>query len=173
MPKARERGAARAIPRSSRRKPSSSASAAPAEGAAVAAPAANGVPLNDGLSRSSPDAGLRMLLVTLKQQNDIIAAIEDERHHLPQGITDASRDQERRLQQALDRCRKTLDRIITTPAATPAGLRVKAEAIRLATRGSAFSHGRGPLEEIAEHGGAWDRLALSLACDVLAWRAAA
>jgi hypothetical protein len=172
MRKARERGAACPIPQSSRRKPPSSTSAAPGVGAAVSSPAGKGAALIDASSRSSPDAGLRALLVTLKQQNDIIAAIEEEGHHLPDGITDASRDQERWLEQALEPRRETLGRIITTVAATPAGLRVKAEALRLVALAYAFSEEDETLEEIAEYGGAWARLALSLARDVLAWGAA-
>jgi hypothetical protein len=79
--------------------------------------------------RSLPAAGRRALLVTLQQESEIIAAIEEEGPHPHDGITDASRDQECRLEQALEHRCETLDRIITTVAATLAGLRIKAEAL--------------------------------------------
>jgi hypothetical protein len=170
MPKARERGAVRATADSSRR---TNTRAAPGVGMAVTWRAANGASLEGAMSRTRPDAELLALLVTLKQQDDIIAAIEDEEHHLPEGITDVSRDRERRLEQALDRRAETLECIIATPAASPAGLRVKAEALGLLALGCAYSYQGDTLEEIARYGGVPDRLALSLARDVLAWRAAA
>jgi hypothetical protein len=142
-------------------------------GAAVVCQAAKGASLDGTISRTRPDAELLALLVTLKRQDDIIVAIEAEERHLPEGITDVSRDRERRLEQALDRRAGTLERIIATPAASPAGLRVKAEALGLLALGYACSHHGETLEEIARYGGVPDRLALSLARDVLAWRAAA
>jgi len=110
-----------------------------------------------------------VLLVALEQQNNVIAAIEEEGRQLPQGITDADHDQVRRLEHALDRHAEMLECIITTPASTPAGLRVKAKALGLATFGDAISDDGATLEVIAQEGGACDRLALSLARDVLAW----
>ncbi len=173
MPKGRERGTACAIPQSSRRKPSSGTGTALAVDAAVTSRAGRGASLNDASSPSSPDDALRALLVTLRQQSDLIAAIEEEGHHLPERITDASRNQERRLKQALERRCETLDGIITTVAATPAGLCVKAEALRLVALGDAFSQAGATLEESAHYVGGWGSLALSLARDVLVWSAAA
>jgi mRNA-degrading endonuclease toxin of MazEF toxin-antitoxin module len=169
MPKGRDRGAARAIPPSSRRKPLTSASTTLTVVAAVTSQAAKGPSLNDASRHSSPDAELPTLLVALKQQNDLIAAIEEEGRQLPEGITDASRDQERRLHHALDRRAETLDCIITTPASTPAGLRVKAKALRLATLGYVSSNEGRTLAQSAQYGDRWNDLALSLAHDVLAW----
>jgi len=169
MPKPRDRGAARATPPSSRRKPLTNASAARALGTAVTSKEVNDAALNDECSQTGPDAELLVLLVALEQRNNAIAAIEEEGRMLPEGITDAGRDQERRLQHALDRHAETLDRIITTPASTPAGLRVKAKALELATFGDLLSDDGGTLEVIAQDGGGCDRLALSLARDVLVW----
>jgi hypothetical protein len=138
-------------------------------GAAVASQAAKNPVPNDATSQSGPDTGLPALLVALKRHNDLVAAIEEQGHHLPEGITDASRDQERRLRQALGRHAETLNRIIMTPASTPAGMRVKAQAMGLAAFGHRSSDEGGTLEETAQYGVGWDRLARSLARDVLAW----
>jgi len=139
MPKPRDRGAVRAIPTSPRHEPPTSASAALAVGAAVTSRAANDASLNDACSQTGPDAGLLALLVVLERQNNLIVAIEEEGCQLPKGITQDSRDQERRLKRAMDRHAKTLERIIATPASTPAGLRVKAKALALADFGAGFS----------------------------------
>lgn len=173
MPKARDPGAARATPESSRRTSRTGTNAAPRVGAAVRCEVTKGASLDGATSRTRPDAELLALLVTLKRQDDMIAAIEEEEHRLPEGITDVSQDRERRLEQALDRRAETLERIIATPAATPAGLRVKAEALGSLALGYAYSYQGETLDEIAQYGGVPDRLALSLARDVLAWRAAA
>jgi hypothetical protein len=165
MSKHCDRGAARATLESSRSTRLTGTRAAGAERAAVTSRAA----LNDVMARASRDAELLALLVALRQQHDIIANIEAEGHHLPAGITDVSRDQERRLEQALDRCSETLDCVIATQAATPDGLRVKAEALGLVASGYAFPQEAETLEELAELGSVWHRLALSLACDMLAW----
>ena len=99
--------------------------------------------LSDTCSQSNPDAGLLALLVALERQNDLIAAIEEEGRQLPKGITHASRDQERRLERAMDRHAETVDRIIATPASTLAGLRAKAKALELATFDTVFSDDSG------------------------------
>jgi len=164
MPKPRDRGAARARPEFSCRKRLTGTRSAPA----LTSGAAKGASLNDTMSQSGPDAELLALLVTLNQQHDIVSAIEAEKHHLPAGITDASRDQERRLEQALDRRTETLDCVIAAQASTPDGLRGKAGALCLVALGCAYSQEGQALEEIAYYGGAWN-LALSLACDVLTW----
>jgi len=139
MPKPRDRGAARAMPPPSRCEPPTSASVALAVGAAITSPAAKDASLSDTCSQSNPDAGLLALLVALERQNDLIAAIEEEGRQLPKGITHASRDQERRLERAMDRHAETVDRIIATPASTLAGLRAKAKALELATFDTVFS----------------------------------
>lgn len=172
MPKARDRGATRAIPEASRRTPRTGTRAARAVDAAITAAVSKRASPTDAISRFGPEARLRTLLVALKQQNDVLAAIEEEGHRLPKGITDASRDQERRLEQALDRRSETLDGIITTPACTPSGLRAKAEALELVALGYAGSQESVTLAQIGHYGGAWDRLALSLARDMLTWEAA-
>ena len=169
MPKPHDCGAVRAISESPRHEPPTSASAALAVGAAVTSQAAKDASLNDACSQPGPDEGLLALLVVLERQNNHILAIEEEGHQLPKGITKASCDQERRLRRALDRHAETLERIIATPASTPAGLRVKAKALALATFDTAFSDDGGPLEHIAPSGDGWDRLACSLAGDVLGW----
>jgi len=169
MPKLRDRATARAIPLSSRRKPLTTASAALAVDATVTTRAAKDAAVNDACSQSGPDAGLLALLVALERQNNLIEAIEEEGRQLPKGITRASRDQIRRLERALDRHAKTLDRIIATAACTPVGLRVKAKALELATFGTVSSDDSGTLEEIAQYGRGWARLAWSLAFDVLVW----
>jgi len=168
MPKPRDRGAERATPESSCRKPLSGARGALGRSVAVAAQAAKSASLYDAMSQSGPDAELLALLVTLNQQHEIIAAIEAEKHQLPAGITHASRDQERRLDQALDSRTETLDCVIAARAATPDGLCGKAAALCLVALGCAYSREGEALKEIAYYGGAWN-LALSLACDVLTW----
>lgn len=170
MPKGRVCGAARAKPGSFRCKPLNATRAARMAGAAVTPLAAKGASLNDAVSQPGPDAELLALLVTLKQQNDLLAAIEEEARRLPRGITLASRDQERRLKQVLDRRTETLDGVIKTRACTPAGMRVKAEALRLVTLEYTISQDGELVDDIAQYGRPWERLALSLARDVLAWR---
>jgi len=164
MPKPRDRGSARTIPPSSCGKPPSNASAALAFGAAVTPKAANDASPNDADSRSAPDAQLLALLAVLERQNNHIAAILEEGRQLPKGITAASRYQECRLEHALDHHAETLDRIIATPASTPAGLRVKAKALCLASFGSDDG---GAVDEIDLEGRGCDRLARSLVDDVL------
>ena len=168
MPKPRDRAAARATPESSCRKPQTDTRGALALSAAVTSRGAKSAALNEAMSESGPDADLLALLVTLNQQHEIIADIEAEKHHLPAGITDASRDQERRLEHAMDRRTETLHCVIAAQASTPDGLRGKAGALCLVALGCAVSHEGEALEEIAYYGDAWN-LALSLACDVLTW----
>lgn len=119
------------------------------------------------------DAELVALLAQLHQDHAKIAAIEAEGDHLPDGITDASRDQERRLEDALDQREETWNRIIATPARTPAGMRAKAEALGMVVQFYAYAHEGDTLEEIATSGDARNRMALSLARDVLAGEAVA
>jgi len=110
------------------------------------------------------------LRVTVNRQHEIITTIEEEGRQLPKRVTDASRDQERRLEQALDRCAEPLDCVVAARASTPDGLRVKAEAFVLVALRYAWSQEGKALEDVARHGGARDHLAMSLACDVLTWR---
>jgi len=169
MPKPRDRDAARAIPEISCRKPLTGARGAPPRSAAVTSRAAKGASLNDVMSPSDPDANLLALKATLNRQHEIIAAIEEEGRQLPKRITDASRDQERRLEQALDRRTETLNCVVAARASTPDGLRVKAEALVLVALRYKWSQEGKALEEVARYGGTRDHLALSLACDVLTW----
>jgi len=164
MPKPRDRGAARTISTSSCGKAPSSTNAALAFGAAVGPQAAKDASLDDASWQSAPDARLLALLTTLERQNNHIDAILEEGRRLPKGITAASRDQERRLAQALDHHAGTLDRIIATPASTPAGLRVKAQALCLASFGSDDGEA---VDEIDLDGRGCGPLALSLIEDVL------
>jgi len=72
-------------------------------------------------------------------------------------------DQERRLEQALERRAETLDCIVAARASTPDGLRVKAEALVLVALRYAWQQEDKALEEVARSGDAGYRLALSLA----------
>jgi hypothetical protein len=122
---------------------------------------------------SDPDAELIALLATLKQQNATIAAIEEEGEHLPDGITDASRDQERRMDEAADFREAIFASISATPAGTPVGMRAKAEALCTVIPLYSYVESGETLDEIAEGGDSREVMALSLARDVLAWRAGA
>jgi hypothetical protein len=172
MPEARDCGAARAKPELSRRKALTATHAAPAVGAAMTSRAATGTSRKDAIAQPIPDAELLALLVILKQQNHTITAIEEDAHPRPEGITVASRARERRLRRVLDRRAATLDRVITMQASTPADLRVKAEALRLAAMEYGLLREGETVEHVSEHAGALDRLALSLARDVMATRCA-
>ncbi len=134
--------------------------------AAAVTTAAHSAPVETGA-----DAELIKSLARFRQNSDAIAAIEAER--LPPGITDASRDQERRLAEALDARIDTIESIIITPALTPAGMQGKAEALGLVVLQYPYEDEGVTLAEVAENGDDRNRLALSLARDVLAWRASA
>ncbi len=166
MPSARDTGRTRAIPSTSRRHLLAGASAALVAGAALsaakAAAAAN--------SQSGDDAELLALVAQLHREHAALDAIEEEGDHLPPGITPASRDQERRMEAALDAREATWDAIATTAARTPAGMQAKAEALRSAVVFYAYSSSGETAEEIAEHGDTPERLALALVRDLLAWR---
>ncbi len=170
MPNARDRGAARAAANPSHPKPPVDTTTAPAM-AAAAVCQTKGAWKSDGISRTSPDAELLALLGTLKRQGDFIAALEEEGRLLPEGITDASKDQERRMGKAVVLRAKILDSIAATRAATAGGLRAKAEAVALMVVADAFSDEGETLEEIVQsrYKDGRQRLALSLARDVLAW----
>jgi len=169
MPKPRDRDAARARPEISCRKPLTDARGALPRSAAVTSREAKGASLNDATSQADPDAQLLALQVTLNQQHAIVAAIEEEGRQLPKRITHASRDHERRLEQALDRRAEILDRVVAARASTPDGLRVKAEVFVLVALRCVWSRESKALEEVARYGDARDHLALSLASDVLTW----
>ena len=165
MQDARDTGRTRAIPQPSRRFMLTGSAAALIAGAAIATEA-HGAP-------AGADAELIRLLDTLKRQDATIAAIEAEGRAITGGISAASRGQERRLDKAADERAETIDTIIATPATTPAGMRAKAEAVGLVVLAYAYLDDGDTLETIAKQGDTPDRIALSLARDVLAGRASA
>ena len=112
------------IPTTSRRHLLAGASVALVAGAAFAAkaaPAAN--------SQSGDDAELIRLGAILHRQVLAVDAAAEEGHHLPEGVTDASRAQEKRLYEAMDARNETVDSIIRLDASTPEGMRVKVAAL--------------------------------------------
>lgn len=164
MPRARDTGRARAIPSPSRRNLLAGASAALVAGAAIA--------MQTKGATTGADAELTRLSSILRQQVLAVDAVAEEGDRLPDGITAASREQERRLDEAIDARNETVRRIIETPATGPEGMRVKAEALAALVVEYADSYEGSTVSEIAEEGKLPTRVALSLARDVLAWRAA-
>jgi hypothetical protein len=169
MPKTRDRGAARAVAKPSRREPLAGTTTTPTMGAA-AVYQTKGARRADENSQTRRDTELLTLLATLKQQHDVIAALEEEGHLLPKGITKASEDQEHRMAIAVVRRAEIVESIIATPASTPAGALLKAEAFALVALMDAFLFEGDTLEELAQSQSKdkQQRLALSLARDVLA-----
>lgn len=165
MHDARDRGAARAIPDTSRRNLLAGATAAALVGAAIAVQAKGATP--------GDDAELIRLSAVLRRQVAEIAAIMEQGHHLPDGITDASEAQERRLYDAMDARNETVETIIETAANTPEGMRVKVQALEALVAEYADSYEGNTVSEIAENGKLPTRIALSLARDVRGWRAGA
>jgi hypothetical protein len=106
-------------------------------------------------STKPDDVGLVALAKTLAEQKHIVDAIQAEDKLLPPVITPASRDQERRLDLAMDDWMATAELIAEMPARSMAGLRVKAGDVEMMF--SCFSDG----------GELWDVLARSLARDLL------
>ncbi len=97
-------------------------------GAAAALPLA-AAPVVAHTATAAADAGLQTLAHTLMQQTMTVLAIEAEGEFLPDGITDASDDQEQRLRDAMDVWQETAKRIADTPARSTADLRAKVEAV--------------------------------------------
>ena len=85
----------------------------------------------------------------------------------------ASREVERRLTEADERWSRILGTIIGTPARTQAGLRAKAAVTLLAQQKYNCVHTNSTVEDIVagHEGDIEDRLALSIARDLLNWRA--
>jgi hypothetical protein len=102
------------------------------------------------------DAELIALAKALAEQRDVADMIAAEAKTLPPLATAASKDQERRLDLAMDNWMATAEQMIDTPAKSLLGLRVKATAVGLLV--ACFSSGVVNVE---------DRLARSLALDLL------
>ena len=133
--------------------------------AGLAAPAVATVP--------ERDAELQSLVATLNRQWDVTEVIADEGNRLPPGITPQSRDQEHRLDEALSDWWETADQIAATPARSPIGLRAKAEAMQKILACMTFTErSRTKLEQLAD-ADINERMAWSLAADLLAGSAVA
>ena len=129
--------------------------------AARAAPAAGAVATGD-------DAELVRLQCALAAQREVVDRILAE-DRLPDGITPASRDHERRLDDACVAWEEILEDITDTPARTAAGMRIKAAVMSTVLTHFVCYHNDQDLDDIAtgEVGGIEDRLALSIARDLL------
>lgn len=160
MHPARDTGAARATTPPSRRAILASTAAALLAGGAVTT-----LP-------SADDSALLHLLHQHRRADALVAAIAEEGHRLPDGITPASKDQERRLAEAMDAREDMWERFAATPAKTSAGMQAKAEALGAALLLYTYAPAR-TLDDLAETGELHERLALSLARDVMAGRAVA
>jgi hypothetical protein len=121
------------------------------------------------------DAELVRLHHALLAQGEVVARIEEEAYSLPGGINAESRAQEMRLTEADDAWYQLLTDIIDTPARTAIGLRVKAEVTLIAQEKYVCVRIDHTIEDIvAGHdGNIEDRLALSIARDLLSGRAVA
>jgi hypothetical protein len=121
---------------------------------------------------AGPDAELVRLHQALVAQTALIARIQAEL--LPPGITAASKDKEERLAAADDKFWDLIDEMTAMPAQSAAGQRAKAGALLLALRNGVCLNINETLADIAsgEVGYPEHRLALSLASDILAGRAA-
>jgi hypothetical protein len=115
-----------------------------------------------------PDAKLRELVKTLNRQWEVSEIIAEEMHSLPGGITPQSKGAERRMDDALGGWWGTVDQIIETPASSPSGLRAKAEAVQRVMACMTFCETNRPKAEQLADADADDRLAWSLAADILA-----
>ncbi len=121
------------------------------------------------------DAELIRLHHALVAQGEDVARIEEEAYSLPGGITPESRAQELRLTEADDAWYHLLTDIIDTPAQSAVGLRVKAEVTLIAQQKYVCVRIDHTIEDIVagDDGNIEDRLALSIARDLLAGRAVA
>ncbi len=111
------------------------------------------------------DAELLALRRALIRHEAAVRAISAER--LPPGISDASCDQEARLDGARDDFHDAVDRIIDTPARTAAGRWAKADALRMALEMDVCDRPGHTIANIDEDGALHECLAWSLARDVL------
>jgi hypothetical protein len=121
------------------------------------------------------DAELIRLYRALLAQGEVVVRIEEEAYSLPGGITPESRAQELRLTEADDAWYQLLTDIIDTPARTAIGLRVKAEVTLIAQEKYVCVRIDHTIEDIVagDDGNIEDRLALSIARDLLSGRAVA
>lgn len=136
--------------------------------AAVASAPIAALPALALASDANPDAKLLAHCRAALRQNAIVQAIVDEGRLLPPGITPASRDQEVWLEDAMDIESDLFEEVIETPAVTPEGRRAKADCLRIAFI-RCVCDGRRPTIDTIDDDGEWhERLAWSLARDVLA-----
>ena len=123
------------------------------------------------LGGAGADAELIALCANQDEAWAFALTIQAEGKTLPPGITAQSRDQERRLADALHEHSYLIDQISDLPAATLAGVRAKAQAmLDVLERIVAPDKGAKSLDDIAsgDAGQIEDCLSLSLARDVLA-----
>jgi hypothetical protein len=157
-------GGGAALPNPSRRAMLAGSTAALLAGAAIAT-GARGAPAEAQLAR---------LLAQLKRDHAAVLAVVEEGHHLPEGITPASEDQEQRLAEAMDVREATAEVLPDIHVHTMRGLQTKAAALIEVLAIYLPLTDNVTFEELAAgEGELHPRMALSLAYDVLAWRATA
>jgi hypothetical protein len=124
---------------------------------------------------AAADVELIRLHQALLAHGEVVARIEAEADRLPCGITPENRAQERRLTEADDAWSGILEDIIDTPARTAVGLRMKALTTLIAQQKYVCVHIDHTIDDIvaARDGNVEDRLALSIARDLLGGRASA
>jgi hypothetical protein len=115
------------------------------------------------------DAELIALLATLEAQETRVRSIVDEAKCLPDGITPASRAQERRLEEAMDEWWNTAEAIFEIPLTTPPAIRIKAQALQMVLL-DLLRPGCPGYVDPGEHGDQRLRLAWTFACDAAGGR---
>jgi hypothetical protein len=125
------------------------------------------------LPAGDDDVELIRLHMALVTHSALMKRIEAE--DVGDDVTPESEDQERRLTAGNDQWWATAEEIIDMPALAAAGLRARADAMRIMLEHVVCTHIGSTTADIADgnEGEIEDRLAWSLARDVLAWRAAA
>src|SRR4051812_28745197 len=138
-----------------------------AAGAVAATPAGAAPALPD-------DAKLLELHRELRAHGQLMTAIIEEGKHHPPGITPESIDQEERLATAIGIECDIIEDIRAIPSRTLAGLQVKAATLLMLLERYVLNRGAGISNEIDERDcEEEDRMALTLARELLAWGAAA
>jgi hypothetical protein len=122
---------------------------------------------------ANPDAKLVDLLKTMERQWGVTEVIAEEMHHQPPGITAQSRESERQMGNAMDDWWDTVEQIIDTPAHSAIGIRAKARAMQRMMECMTFDERNRTNAEQLLDADPNDRMAWSLATDILAGSASA